>query len=66
MPVPVMASDPFTVPNTFNVAVRAPVAEGVKVKIIVHEELAATVPAFAQVPVPVFEKFVAFVPVIVK
>jgi len=49
-----------------SVPLRAPVAEGVKVKFTVHDALGATVPPFTQEPVPVFAKFVELVPVIVK
>jgi len=66
IPVPDRFVVAFTVPKTFNVAVRLPVADGVNVRLIVQEELAATVPPFAHVPVPAFAKFVLFVPVIVK
>jgi len=48
------------------VAVRPPVAEGVKVTFTVQDALAATVAPFAQVPVPAFTKFDALPPVIVK
>jgi len=47
------------------VAVLLPVADGVKVSKIVHDALAAIVPAFVHVP-PLRAKFAAFVPVIVK
>ena len=57
---------PLTVPLIVKVAARAPSAEGVKVKLTVQDELAAILPPFAQLPVPAFVKFAAFVPVIVK
>ncbi len=41
-------------------------AEGVKVKMMVQDAEAAIEPPLAHVPVPVFEKFVGFVPVMVK
>jgi hypothetical protein len=47
------------------VAVLEPVADGVKVKRMVQEALAAIVPALAQVP-PLRTKFAALVPVMVK
>src|SRR5579863_3315066 len=50
----------------FSVALKAPVVDGVNVSLTVQEELAATVPPFTQVPVPVFEKLFALVPVMVK
>jgi hypothetical protein len=49
----------------FNVALRAPVAEGVKVRMTVQDVDAAIDPALAQVP-PVRTKFVGLVPVMVK
>ena len=52
-------------PWMVSVAVRLPVAEGVNVNKIVHEALAAIVPAFVQVP-PLRAKFAALAPVIVK
>jgi len=65
MPVPVRLSVPLTVPKILRVALRAPVADGVNVKRIVQEALAAIVPALAQVP-PDRAKSEAFVPVRVK
>lgn len=47
------------------VALRAPVAEGVKVRMMVQDEDAAIEPAFTQVP-PLRAKFVGLVPVMVK
>ena len=55
----------MTVPEIFRFANRAPMAAGVNVKRIVHEELAAIVPAFVHVP-PLRAKSAAFVPVTVK
>ena len=49
----------------FKVAVRAPLADGVKVSRMVQEPDAATVPALAQVP-PDRAKSAALVPVMVK
>ena len=49
----------------FNVALRAPVTEGVNVRMIVQDDDAAIEPPFAQVP-PDRAKFVGFVPVMVK
>ena len=46
-------------------AVLEPVADGVKVKRMVQDALAAIVPALAQVP-PLRAKFAALVPVMVK
>lgn len=65
MPVPVSESVAFTVPCIVKVAVRAPVAEGVKVRMMVQEADGAIVPALTQVP-PLCAKFEALVPVIVK
>jgi hypothetical protein len=65
VPVPVRESEAFTVPCRFNVAVRAPVAEGVKVRMMVQDALAAMEPALTQVP-PLRAKFVGLVPVMVK
>jgi len=66
VPVPVKLSVALTVPFTVNVAVREPVALGVKVRFIVQELDAAIVPPLAHEPVPVFAKLAEFVPVIVK
>jgi len=49
----------------FKVAVRAPVAEGVKVRMTVQEALAAIEPPLAHVP-PDRAKLVGLVPVMVK
>jgi hypothetical protein len=57
-PVPVRESDPFTVPKIFSVPLRLPVVAGVKTRMTVQDALAAIVPAFTHVPVPVFEKLV--------
>lgn len=65
VPVPVMEARAFTVPAIFRFADRAPDAAGVNVKIMVQEELAAIVPAFAHVP-PDRAKSAALVPVMVK
>ncbi len=65
-PVPVRESDPFTVPDIFRLALLAPDAVGVKVRLTVHDALTAIVPPFAQVPVPAFTNSLALVPVIVK
>ena len=66
MPVPVSESELFTVPKILRVAVRAPDADGVKVKSTVHDAKGITVPALAHVPVPALAKLAAFVPVRVK
>ncbi len=65
-PIPVRESDPFTVPEMFNVAARAPLADGVNVKLTVHEKPIAMVPPLVQDPVPALAKLAAFVPVSVK
>jgi hypothetical protein len=56
----------LTVPFTVKTADRAPVALGVKVRLIVQELDAAIVPPLAQEPVPALAKLDEFVPVIVK
>ena len=64
--VPLSTSEANTVPLMVRFAVRAPVADGVNVKLTVQEELIEIVAPFAQVPVPAFAKLEAFAPAIVK
>jgi len=63
--VPVKESVALTVPAMLSVAVRAPLAAGVKVNKMVHEEEVAIVPALAHVPLE-RAKSAELVPVMVK
>jgi hypothetical protein len=65
-PVPVKESVALTVPLTVKMADMAPVVDGVKVRLTVHDPLAEIVPPLTQVPVPALAKLAAFGPVRVK
>jgi len=66
VPVPCSETVPETVPRMFNGAERKPVGAGVNVTLMVQEPETAMVAPLVQVPVPVFAKLLASVPVIVK
>jgi len=65
-PVPVRRSCALTVPFTVRMPFKAPVVDGVNVRLIVQVPLAAIVPPLAHVPVPALAKDVELGPDNVK